>query len=45
MFRCAVHGKRFCVRCVWFSAGFLIEHAMWEKIPLMRMIPPLLGIH
>jgi hypothetical protein len=27
------------------TLGFPIEHVIWERLPLLRLIPPILGIH
>lgn len=50
-----VHGKtcrKWCVRC-WLAfatvnntpLGFLFEHAFWDRVPVVRLVPALLGIH
>ena len=44
--------KKVCVRCLLAAAfvnntpvGFLIEHTIWDRMPYLRLLPPLLGIH
>jgi hypothetical protein len=37
--------KAICVWCVLNTVGFPVEHMVWDRAPLFRLIPPLLGIH
>jgi hypothetical protein len=43
--KCKCHARRFCWSCIGFTVGFPLEHIIWEKAPLFRLVPPLLGIH
>jgi len=42
--KCKEHGKRWCWSCFAFTAGFPIEHFIWEKLPVFRSITAYLGL-
>jgi hypothetical protein len=37
--------RRICVWCIANSVAFPLEHAIWEKVPVLNLVPQLLGIH
>lgn len=37
------HARRICWRCLLFTAGFPIEHLLWERTPLV-FLTHLLGV-
>lgn len=41
---CKAHGRRVCIRCIVFTAGFPFEHFVWERLPVFRSITHALGL-
>lgn len=41
---CRKHTRRLCWRCLMFTAGFPIEHLLWEKVPGFVFLTHLLGV-
>lgn len=44
MRRCQRHGRRACTWCVVTTLSFPVEHAMWERVPLLRTVALALGL-
>ena len=44
MSRCHTHAKRLCWRCFLLTAGFPVEHLLWEKVPGFTIITHALGL-
>ena len=42
--KCKTHAQRVCWRCVLFTAGFPVEHLLWEKVPIFAAITHALGL-
>lgn len=44
MRHCRAHSRRLCLRCIAFTAGFPIEHLLWEKAPGFVLLTHALGL-
>lgn len=42
--RCSQHGRRVCLRCIFFTLGFPVEHTLWEYAPGFRLVTHFLGL-
>jgi hypothetical protein len=36
--------RTLCIRCLLFTAGFPVEHYIWERAPLFRTVTHALGL-
>jgi len=41
---CKEHSKKWCFRCLIITAGFPLEHFLWEKAPILKSVTKFLGL-